>query len=32
VGGSAYSKRGTISPPASPGADGDEVLVTTFTY
>jgi hypothetical protein len=26
------SARGTISPPASIGATGDEVLVTTFTY
>jgi hypothetical protein len=32
IDGNAYSKYGTISPPASPGAAGDEVLVTTFTH
>ncbi len=30
VKGAAYSKRGTINPPASIGNDGDEVLVTEF--
>jgi len=30
--GQTYSKSGTISPPASSGADGDEVLVTDFSY
>jgi hypothetical protein len=32
IDGNAYSKCGTISPSASPGAAGDEVLVTTFTH
>jgi hypothetical protein len=31
VKGAAYSKRGTIQPPSSSGASGDEVLVTEFT-
>jgi hypothetical protein len=30
--GATSSARGTIQPPSSSGADGDEVLVTTFTY
>jgi hypothetical protein len=30
VGGAAYSKRGTINPPSSTGASGDEVFVTEF--
>jgi len=32
VQGKTYSKHGTISPPTSPGAEDDEILVTTFTY
>ena len=32
VSGNGHSEHGTISPPTSPGATGDEVLVTTFTY
>jgi hypothetical protein len=31
VGGKAYTWRGTINPPASTGASGDEVLVAEFT-
>ena len=30
VGGSAQTRRGTLSPPAEPGTSGDEVLVTQF--
>jgi uncharacterized protein YfaP (DUF2135 family) len=30
VDGRAYVKRGSISPPASPGTNGDEILVTQF--
>jgi hypothetical protein len=30
--GNTYSKSGSISPPPSKGTEGDEVLITTFTY
>jgi len=32
VNGVADSRTGTISPPASPGEDGDEILVVEFTF
>ncbi|MBW2600061.1 MAG: hypothetical protein JRC60_08330 [Deltaproteobacteria bacterium] len=30
--GNTYSKSGSISPPPSPDTEGDEVLISTFTY
>jgi hypothetical protein len=32
VGGTAYSRTGTISPPSESGASDDEILVTEFTF